>query len=474
MNHVTLIENNDLLLDNITFHIYAGEILGLVAKEDKGADKLINLICNNSRIDFGSIWFDGRVVNRYSYSDNSYNKVYVIEKNSHLVEALSIADNIFVMRKGFRKYFINERVLEKQIERYLRENDIDIDLYKRVSDLNSIDRCKIELIKADISGCRLIIIDNPSNFLSQYELAELHELLEKFKEKGLSIIYIGYHHEEVFKIASRTALFARGQIKKIFEYNEMNDEAIKPYILSYLVDRVAIYDDNENSILHFHNVYTDILKGLDFVLYSGECVTLLDIDNNLPPQMKAILMGQEEIERGYITLNHQVYTKQMAMEYLKHGISIIPEDSTRNVLFPDRTYLENLAFLIDIKIKKSIISKSILRSVILEYREKIGDIIENKSIIGLELKDLLSLVYYRNHLFSPKLVLCIQPFAKGDLECRIHIINLIRELKKKGIAVLIISTNISDTKEVSDRMIIIEDGKKKAEYRKEDFDMISF
>ena len=107
MDHVNLEAGGERLLDNLNFQIFAGEIMGLVSRSFKGHDQLIGLIGYNRPITSGTVWYDGKIVNSYSYSDGSANRVYVIEQKSHLVEGLSVVDNIFVLRSGFRKYFIN-------------------------------------------------------------------------------------------------------------------------------------------------------------------------------------------------------------------------------------------------------------------------------------------------------------------------------------------------------------------------------
>ena len=147
--------------------------MGLVAGRNRGYDQLIQLICQNLPISFGTVWYDGQIVNTYSHSSGTFNRVYVIEQMSHLVEGLSVVDNLFVLRKGFKKYFINERVLREQANKFFGENGLKVNVNKRVSALTPLERCLIELGKALLMGCKLIIIDNPGNFLSQYELMQI-------------------------------------------------------------------------------------------------------------------------------------------------------------------------------------------------------------------------------------------------------------------------------------------------------------
>ena len=116
---------------------------------------------------------------------------------------------------------------------FFQENGIHVDISKRVNALDPLERCLVELGKALLLGCRLIIVDNPGNFLSQHELPEFQRMLRKVRDDGVAVLYIGNHHQEVFKIADRTSLFYDGQIRKVFERDEMTDRAIAPYIMEW-------------------------------------------------------------------------------------------------------------------------------------------------------------------------------------------------------------------------------------------------
>lgn len=469
MNHISLSHQGESLLHDLNFQIYAGEIMGLIARNQKGCDRLIDLICYNHPIGFGSVWYDGKTVNRYSYSDGTSNKVAVIEQKSHLVDALSVADNLFVMRKGFKKYLLNERVLCHQAEAFFQEHGISVNINKQVNALSSLERSLVELGKALLTGTRLVIVDNPGNFLSQYELPGFQQMLQKISKEGVSVLYIGNHHQDVFKIADRTALFSDGQMKKVFDYGEMTDENIAPYITDFQERQPAPDPGSGEGIVHFHHVYTEHLQGLDFVINKGECLTLLDMENKISEDIQGLMTGEISCLGGRITLEHMPYPAAVAERYLNKGVAIIPGDSYSRLLFPERTYMENLTFLLDRKLGKSIIGSRIYKSIQNEYRELVGEVIDETNIGQLSLKDQLSLVYYRIQLLNPKLLICIQPLAKGDMYCRRHILELIQNMMKRGIAVLIVTNSISDTPEVADRFLVVEGGTCVALYEKSEF-----
>ena len=152
LNHVTLEENGERYLDNLDFYILQGEIMGFIISDAKGCNQLIRLICHNIPISFGGVYYEGNRVNHYSHPDFTDNRVYVIEERGRLIDSLTISDNLFVMRKGFKKYIINRRVLDHQVELLMGALGLSIDPKRRVSSLNSFERCVTELLKAILTG----------------------------------------------------------------------------------------------------------------------------------------------------------------------------------------------------------------------------------------------------------------------------------------------------------------------------------
>ena len=121
---VSLKVKNEKVLDDVSFCVTSGEVIGLLFRNDRGEKELKSLIQFNSHIHNGRIYFENNLVNNYYKSDLSANRVAVIQEEASLIPGLSIADNVFVMRRGFRKFHIKESVLENQLERALKETGI--------------------------------------------------------------------------------------------------------------------------------------------------------------------------------------------------------------------------------------------------------------------------------------------------------------------------------------------------------------
>lgn len=471
--NVTLSALGDRYLDNMNFYMLKGETMGFVASRGKGRNEFIELIRKNTPIEYGRVFIGGKQVNSYLHSPGDENRVYCIGKKSSLIEALSLTDNVFVIRKGFRKFVINDQVLRKQITMLSEELGLTVSLDKSVKQFTPLERCEVEILKAYMMGCELIILTDLSDFLGQRELELFHERLRGLKQKGMSFLYVCNHHEEVFKVADRVSLYSSGRIKKVFEKAEMTDEAIAPYIMRFSELSTRRRQVEVDIKLEFREVFSKQVKGLSFNVKEGECLTILDTDNKAVEEIIKVMTGEEPLISGQILYGGKVFDPRSGVDLLQKGIAVIPENPTKTFLFPEQSYMENLTFLLDQKLNKSILRNAYLRSVHMEYEELSNGGIDAPDVSGLDIRQKYGLVYFRVLLFHPKLAILVQPVAYGDMFCRRYILELINMFKEAGITVLILAGSISDNLYISDRLVVLKDEKSIGEFNSDEFDRIT-
>jgi len=472
MENVTSKSFGVTFLENINMNIFKGEIMGLIPINRQGKSSLMQLICQNLPIDYGRIYFNNELVNFYEHSSFSMNRVYIIEQKSKLIQDLTVSDNIFVLKRGFKKYIINNKVLNMQVDRFLKEMEVQIDPDELIMNLNPFEQCIVELLKAIISGSNLIIFNDISNILSIVDLSKIHELLKYYSNKGNTFLYVGNHHEEVFKICNRVALMKDGSIIKVLDEKELTDDSIKPYSIDFEDAKPSVERYDGQGILRFENVFTSHLNNISFSVEKGECVVFFDTNNTIYSDLLQLMNGEQRPKYGSIIWNEKKFSKKAAKNALVNGIAVIMENATENMLFDNLSYVENLYFLVDKKLKSYNHKSKVLKSIMGEYENIVGEEIHANDITKLGLTSLYNLVYYRIHLYKPKLVFCVQPFSGADMYLRKHIADLIRELKRKGIAVIILAVNISDTLSIADRFLVIEHGFIVKDLPKEEFSSI--
>ena len=468
LERVTQIEEGVTLLDHFNLHIFQGEIMGLVCINAQGEEALIRLLCQNVPIHYGYVYFQGNLVNNYEHSSMSMNKVSVIEQRSRLVEDLTVADNIFVLRRGFKQYLIHPKILEDQLARFTEELHIDIDANEPVANLSFFEKCVVELLKAVVTGAKLVVIRDISNFISASDLIIIHDLLRHYAAQGLSFLYICNHHEEAFKICDHISLMENGKVRKILDQSNFHNEIINHYTLDFSrIDSPAIHKTGKNGILKFEHVSTETIKDMSFTIEKGECVVFLDMNNTSLGDLLHLMNNKKMPLSGKILLDGSDWKRNAVR--LKKGICFIDENPIQATLFQEMSYLDNLCFLLDQKHPFLWVHPSIRKSVAQEYEPLIGRDIYADDITKLTPFSLYNLVYYKVHLYHPKAVICVQPFSGADMYLRHHLIGLINRLRERKIAVMILAVSISDSLVVADRLMVIENGQLCGEYNSEEF-----
>ncbi len=465
-------EGNDMTnLDNFNLHVFQGEIFGLIGINEYGKDKLVQLICRNTAIKFGRIYFANQLVNSYQHSRETDNKVYVLGQSSKLVDNLTVTDNIFVLKKGFKKYFISKKVLVNQLLYLL--NDIEETLNPRAfcMELTEYERCVVEVLKAIIQGTKLIIVNDISNVLGTNDLDKFKKLLVKIVNKGFTILYIGNHHEEVFPICDRAAFMKDGKIIKVFDKKELKDESALPYTISFEDKNKAVYDETRE-VVRFNNLTMGNINNLSFQMQEGECVVLYDKNMNIQQDIISCLRGEYKLEAGTIEISGETIDKKNLKKKSALYFGIIGGQAIDTMLYYDMSYIDNLSCLLDFKSPHVNISEKVKKSIQKEYEDELGSEIYAADIRTLDKKSLYNIIYYRMHLLNPKVVFIVQPFSNADMYVRRHIIHLIRTFKRKGIAVVILAVTISDCLFVADKLLLMEEGCIQNEYLPDSFSNI--
>ena len=469
MERVTYMNQGITGLDNFSMTIWAGEILGLVPVNNAGMEALFTLLKQNLPLHYGYIYYHEKLINEWSNPKGGTNRISIIRTQSSLAKDLTVADNIFVLRAGFRKWFMQPEVLRRQLLPFMEEIKVDIPADAYVDELSVFEKFVVELLKAVIAGNRLIVLESISTFVSDSELVKLHEILRFYAKRGISFLYITVHFEETRQFCDRTALMEDGHILKYFDTGDSTPENIfLPCVEDY--DRwvrmqldVSEESKGEKAAFEIKSLYHGNLRNLNVRVNAGECVVVQDTDNCALRDFLSLL--REEKPRS-----GQILVGGRAVKNVRdRRIAIIQELPVETMIFQSMSYLDNLCFNMDHRFKKVWFSKGIRKSIVSEYGALLGEDVFYKRIGDLTTRQKYDLVYTRILLQNPGVVFCVQPFKKADVSIRSHIWELLERFLKKGIAVVILAVNLADSLALADRLIRIQDGSVQEIYNKEDF-----
>lgn len=457
-------------LKNLYFQVYEGEIMGVVGINKYGLEHFLELICHNGPIKFGRVYFGETMVNHYGQVKDTVNRVHIIGRNDSLLYNLSVADNIFVLRKGGKSFFVNKRALRQEVRHYMEHFQIAIHPGKKVKYLDEYERCAIELLKAYILGAKMVIYDGTKSRLGDSGEKRFRETLKKMTKEGMAAVIVGNNYEELSSFCDRLALFKDGKIIKVFSKKEMDEGVMKAYTPLLENRETGKASGRFKRSIFMEEWNTGELEHFSISMEAGECIMLYDEENKIQHGILRRLCGEGNEDRGNIVFRENGEESVISGRFLDRDIAVIEENPLETMLFYQYSFLDNLCFLLEKKMNTINITSRIKKSIEQEYREILGEEVGARNISELDKTSLYDLVYYRIHLLNPKLVFIVQPFSNTDLRIRYYIVSLIRVLKEAGIAVIILTSSISDAENVVDRLCVVENGKKKKEYRAGEFE----
>lgn len=467
MDHVECRSGGSVVLNDLSFQVFAGEIYGILMLERTGSREMMELIGRNRPMDHGKIYFNEHLVASPEVKKWGVGDVAVIGRTSHLIDELSLADNIFVIRPGFQNFYIHERKVTRQTRALTEKYGIALDIGKPASQLQPYERILAELLRAVAIGAKLIVLRDIPEILGEQELKSFHRFLRQMAGEGITFLYTYNHHEVLNTVCDRMAVFKGGRVEIVLDCGVSLQEQIR--ILSNHAVRElqsmekATSDRVHNSVpsVRLSHVFYGALQDFSMDIYPGEVVLLIDQSNT--------------VLRDIMDLFTQLNQKKKVPGVLskkKMNVSLIEQDPLRTMLFWERSVMENLCFLLGDKIPFFWFRKRLYRHVKRECRQELGDIVDAQELYGLHSRELYTIVYARCLLVRPDLVICMQPMIGRDMYLRTHILRLITRLSQEGIPVLILTPNLFDTIFVADRVLQVENGHVASEHVRGEFDKI--
>lgn len=448
-------------LFDINLHLYKGEIVALIGLNALGIEQLLTIFKKNIPIHYGHVYCNDVLVNDYLSSSRKQNRVTVIQRDSTLIDTLSVEENLFVLRKGFRGHLINQKLLSRQMSQMLAPLPIKIRRKTLAGDLSPFEKLVIEFVKASISHADLVILHEISNFVSEIDLVRLEEVMNYFKMQGMTFLYLCNHHQEAFRFCSRCYLMQEGRIiKHLFPY-QMTNEVITNYSNVFdqsmeLSQRQRQYEgthDLTKPFLICENLFYENMHNLSFSVQRGETVVLLDSENLCIGDLFTLFQGIAPPERGKLTLEGRIPSKD------DRSISLIAAKPYESLLFPQLSVIDNLCFTSDEKIRHLWLRPKRKKAIAKELEPIFGKDLYKSSLYDLSQEKLHTIVYQRILMQHPSFICAVQPFASVDMFQRIALIHYFDAFKKKGITCLILAVSLSDTLQVADRLVILTGGK---------------
>ena len=447
MERVSLLERGVVQLRGFTLNIFEGEVVGLLPVNNHGLTALLHLLQHNTPLKAGYIYYKEKPINTWRSSKQRQNRIGLIQSESSLVEGLTVADNIFVLRPGAKAWFIRSSMQYKQLMPFLEQVGIFISADTYVSELSPFENVVVDVLKSVMAGCKLIVLREIRTSIGDEDLRKIYSLLSYYTEQGISFLYIDSHFEELRRICGRVALMSNGGVIKTLKSGAGMPEPFDAFTRDIGIAKQDPRALSEHCVFEAINVTGSFIHNVSFAAAPGECVVLQGDNDQMLSELLQILAGDAQAS-GELLLCGQKTTLKF-----NRDIAIIQELPTHTMLFNELSYTDNLCFSLDHRLPEIWRSTHLREGVRREYAAALGEDVFDSRVDKLSEAQKYKLVYTRVILQKPKVAFVVKPFRRADVELRVHIWELLKLLLDKNISVVILTINLADCVSLADKLI---------------------
>lgn len=474
LNKITKSYPGVLALDNVSMDFRQGEVHALLGENGAGKSTLIKVISGAIEPDSGTISIKGKTFSKITPHLSKAQGIEVIYQEFNLIPALSSAENIFLgepLRKGV---LADKKAMSQKAAELFKSFNIDINPDIPVRNLSTAYQQIVEIARAVSKNASILIMDEPSAPLTTSEVGILFDIIRKLREKGVTIIYISHRMEEVFEISDRVTVMRDGK----YITTKFTQETERKELISLMVGREltetypARTKEPGPTVLEVKKLCGNGIKDISFSVRKGEILGLAGLVGSGRTELVRTVFGAEPAESGEILLEGKSVRIKSPKDAIKMGIGLIPEDRKRQGVFLELDVKTNisLAAIKDL-CKFSLVDKRAENMLTSDYKEqlKIKTPGLKQKVKNLSGGNQQKVVLAKWLATKTKILIFDEPSRGIDVGAKQEIYNLMRGLTDNGMTIIMISSDMEELLGMSDRIIVLCEGKVAGEVSKSEF-----
>ncbi len=463
-----------LALDHVSLDFLAGEVHALLGENGAGKSTLIKAVAGAINLDGGIIQVGGQDHPQMTPHLSRSMGIEVIYQEFNLVPTMSVAENIFLGDRPGNSKLVDFRTMRSKARELFKLFNVDLDPDALVQNLSPAKQQIVEIAKAVSKNVKILIMDEPSAPLSVSEVEHMFEIIQQLKQKGVTIIYISHRLEEVFKISDRVSVMRDGR----YVATKLTQETNRKELISLMVGRELkeTYPAHANPpgeiALQVKNLTGNGNQGISFTVRKGEILGISGLVGAGRTELAMLLYGAAPIESGEIWVNGKPVQIHSPLDAIQHRIGLLTEDRKGKGLFLEMGVGWNITFPIVRKLSRSSVVDTRREMEISErYRQRINiktpDL--EQRVINLSGGNQQKVVLAKALAAESTILIFDEPTRGIDVGAKQEIYHLMCELADNGNAILMISSDMEELLGMSDRIIVLSEGKLAGEVKKEQF-----
>ncbi|QGX64518.1 ATP-binding cassette domain-containing protein [Bacillus sp. ms-22] len=465
MHNIHKAFGKNTVLSGVSFDLVTGEVHALMGENGAGKSTLMNLLTGLYSVDQGTIQIDGKETAFKSPKEAEQHGIAFIHQELNIWPDMTVLENLFIGKEIYTKLgLLDTKKMKALAQAQLDRLSVNLSLDQEAGSCSVGQKQMIEIAKALMTDAKVIIMDEPTAALTDREIDKLFQVIESLKKEGVSIVYISHRMEEIFAICDRITIMRDGKTVDTKAIPDTNfHEVVKKMVGRELTDRYPERTPSKGDVVL--EVKQATRKGrfqdISFSVRAGEIVGVAGLMGAGRTEMMRSLFGLDSLDQGEIWVHGKKAVIKKPSDAVKLGIGFITEDRKDEGLMLDASIRENISLpnldsfspkgLIDKKNEQDFVDLLIKRLTIKTASSEISA----RSLSGGNQQKVVIAKWIG---IQPKVLILDEPTRGVDVGAKREIYQLMNELTDRGVAILMVSSELPEVLGMSDRVLVIHEG----------------
>jgi ABC-type sugar transport system ATPase subunit/ribose/xylose/arabinose/galactoside ABC-type transport system permease subunit len=470
LDGVTKVFGGTVAVANVSLQLRAGEVLALLGENGAGKSTCVKLLAGVHRPDDGQVSILGKPVTFASPLEAQRAGVAVMHQHPGLFPDLSIAENLFIGQTGLR-WKLDHRHMQNEAARLLRLVGLDVELTAPLGRLRTSEQQLVEIARALSLDARVLIMDEPTAALSQREVERLFSVVDNLRAQGVAMMFVGHRMDEIYRVADRIAVLRDGRHVGTEIAADLSRERAVQMMVGRSLD--GLYPRNTATpgkvVLDVKGLSSDgSFREVSFQLRAGEILGFGGLVGSGRTEIARVLFGIDQPSAGTITIDGRAMRFASPKDAMDNGIAYVSEDRIGQSLVMDFPILDNASLTVLDKAtrgglmsreKELGIAKPFLDRLRLRYKSF------DQPVGALSGGNQQKVVLAKWLATAPRILILDEPTQGIDVQTKADVHAMMTDLASKGMAIILISSELPELLGMADRMIVLREGAVTAEFR---------
>lgn len=452
-------------LNDVSLELKAGEVHALLGENGAGKSTLIKVLGGIYQADEGEVYIHGDKVEIKGVEDAQRNGIAIIHQELVLVPYMTVAENIFLGREFGNRVLVNRKKMNEEAQKLLDENQVHISADMPVGKLTIAQQQMVEIVKAISYDSKILVMDEPTSSIADKEVGFLFETMRKLTEQGVGIIYISHKMSELEQICDRVTVMRDG----LYVGTEVVKNTTKDKLIAMMVGRelenyyTRDYQEPGEEILRCEHISDgDMVKDVSFSLKKGEIIGFAGLVGAGRSETMKAIFGLAKNVLGETWMNGKKVKVTSPVDAMKYGLALVPENRKSEGLYNVQSVRFNMTIEVLRQFMKGI---SVDEKKEAALTQKYIDMMDTKTPTQMQKIGNLSggnqqkVLIGRWLATAPEVLILDEPTRGVDVGAKSEIYVIMNELVKKGVSIIMVSSELPEIINMSDRVYVMAEGR---------------